>query len=239
VTSAPITVTQAAGSTPAQEGPQPAQGRRSLADDVDEILRAIYTRSKIGWSQVVAVSSAGAGEGKTALSVGLAAVVAQDFHERRVVVVETALHGPVFARDFGCDATPGLIDCILGRATIAAPVRQTAIGNLWLMPSGGPPPGSERLLRGKGLADTILALREQCDLVVIDAPPILTDSDSGPVLGLADSVIIVARAGVTSAADVHRAIAEIDPQKLRGVVLNDAHSSIPAWLRGTLHVGER
>jgi Mrp family chromosome partitioning ATPase len=84
-----------------------------------------------------------------------------------------------------------------------------------------------------------LALREQCDLVVIDAPPILTDSDSGPVLGLADSVIIVARAGVTSAADVHRAIAEIDPQKLRGVVLNDAHSSIPAWLRGTLHVGER
>lgn len=220
-------------------GPRPAPGRRTLADDVDELLRGIYTRSKIGWSQVVAVSSAVAGEGKTALSIGLAAVVAQDFHERRVVVVETALGHPVFARDFGFTAAPGLVECILGRASVAEAVRPTAIGNLWLMPSAGPAPGSERLLRGNGLGETIAALRAQFDLVVLDAPPTLTDSDSAPVMSLADSVIVVVRAGVTGGADVERAVRDIDPRKLRGIVLNDAHSSIPKWLRGTLRVGER
>src|SRR5438132_6479986 len=57
----------------------------------DELFRSIYTRAAAGFgrAEVVAVSSAINGEGKTTVGVGLAVTLAQDFPDRRVLLVET------------------------------------------------------------------------------------------------------------------------------------------------------
>src|SRR6185436_15825172 len=81
--------------------PQPLRGlqrhagggqdqRDWLFAGADELFRNLYTRAGIGFtSEVMAVSSAIAGEGKTTVSLGLAVTVAQDYPERRVLLVET------------------------------------------------------------------------------------------------------------------------------------------------------
>src|SRR5260370_754772 len=80
----------------------------------DELFRGIYTRAGTGFAaEVLAVCSALAGEGKTTVGVGLAVTIAQDFPDRRVLLVETDLRRPVLAEDFGIDSSPGLLDCLV------------------------------------------------------------------------------------------------------------------------------
>src|SRR5438094_7332903 len=65
--------------------------RQWLVPGADELFRGIYTRAGIGASEVIAITSAIAGEGKTAISLGLGVTLAQDCPERRVLMVETDL----------------------------------------------------------------------------------------------------------------------------------------------------
>src|SRR5947207_14143009 len=81
--------------------------REWLFAGADELFRNLYTRAGIGFtSEVLAVSSAIAREGKTTVSLGLAVTVAQDYPERRVCLVETDFQRPTLAADFGVDPTP-------------------------------------------------------------------------------------------------------------------------------------
>jgi capsular exopolysaccharide synthesis family protein len=206
--------------------------REWLFTGADELFRGLYTRAGIGFaSEVLMVSSALAGEGKTTVSLGLALTVAQDYPERRVVLVETDVQRPSLANDFAVEATPGLVDCVLGEEPIEAAFRPSFLDNLHLVPVGGPVRGNGRALRSSRMAALIDALRQTYDLVVLDSPALLVNSDSVMLSDLADGAILVVRAGVTPAATVAKAIEQIDESKLRGVVLNGSKSAIPGWLR--------
>ncbi len=63
-------------------------------------------------------------------------------------------------------------------------------------------------------------MRQSYDVVILDLPPILTNSDAILLTDLADGVICVVRAGVTPVALVNRAVEQLEEGKLRGVVLN-------------------
>jgi polysaccharide biosynthesis transport protein len=203
-----------------------------LFNGADELFRGLYTRAGIGFaSEVLMVSSALAGEGKSTVSLGLALTVAQDYPERRVVLVETDVDRPSLAHDFGVEPTPGLVDCVLGDAPIELAFRPSYLDNLHLVPVGGPHRGPGRALRSSRMAALIDALRQSYDLVVLDAPALLVNSDSVMLSDLSDGAILVVRAGVTPAPTVARAIEQIDESKLRGIVLNGSQSSIPGWLR--------
>jgi len=206
--------------------------REWLFTGADELFRGLYTRAGIGFaSEVLMVSSALAGEGKTTVSLGLALTVAQDYPERRVVLVETDVQRPSLAGDFGVEPNPGLVDCVLGDDPIEAAFRPSFLDNLHIVPVGGPARGHGRALRSSRMAALVDALRQTYDLVVLDSPALLVNSDSVMLSDLADGAILVVRAGVTPAPTVAKAIEQIDESKLRGVVINGSKSAIPGWLR--------
>jgi capsular exopolysaccharide synthesis family protein len=208
------------------------QQREWLFTGADELFRGLYTRAGIGFgSEVLAVSSAIAGEGKTTISLGLAVTVAQDYPERRVLLVETDFQQPTLAADFGVEASPGLLDCILDDEPVELAFRTTYLDNLHLLPVGGPAPGTGRALRSSRMAALVDSLRQTYDLIVIDAPAILVNSDSVMLIDLADGAILVVRSGLTPSPIVNKAVEQIDESKLRGIVLNGSHSAIPGWLR--------
>jgi capsular exopolysaccharide synthesis family protein len=212
--------------------PFSVQPRDWLFAGADELFRNIYTRAGIGFtSEVLAVSSAIAGEGKTTVSLGLAVTVAQDYPERRVLLLETDFQRPTLADDFGVEPTPGLVDCILGHEPLELAFRGSFLDNLHLLPVGGPAPGPGRALRSTRMATIMDSLRQSYDLVVVDAPSLLVNSDSVMLMDLADGAVLVVRSGVTPASMVGKAIEQIDETKLRGVVLNGSRSAIPGWLR--------
>ncbi len=203
-----------------------------LFKDCDELFRGIYTRAGTGFAaEVLAVCSAVVGEGKTTVSVGLAVSIAQDFPDRRVLLVETDLQRPILADDFGIQSSPGLLDCLVNKEPLLAAVRPTFLANLHIVPAGVAASGRGRPLRSSHMAAVVDAMRQSYDVVILDLPAILANSDASLLTDLADGVICVVRAGITPVAMVNRAVEQIDPSKLRGVVINGTDSAIPGWLR--------
>ena len=100
----------------------------------DEVFRGIYTRAGLGLPEVVLVSSAIIGEGKTTVALGLATALAEDFPERRVLLVETDLQQSVLAADFALETSPGLADVLLDGLPLEEACRPTLVPNLDLLP---------------------------------------------------------------------------------------------------------
>ncbi len=74
-------------------------------------------------------------------------------------------------------------------------------------------------------------LRERYDIIILDTPALLANSDAQLLTDLADGIIFVVRAGVTPKPLVDKALAQLERAKLRGVVLNATRSSVPNWMR--------
>lgn len=226
------------GAAPAVIGRHPgAVVREWLFPGGDEFFRAIYTRSSIG-AETMAVCSAIAGEGRTTISLGLGVTIAQDYPERRVLVVETEIQRPVLADDFDLDPGPGLADCLLSGQPVHMAYRPTFLENLQLVPAGGPVANASRVLRSSRMAAAVELMRQTHDVVILDTPAVLANSDALLLTDLADGIIFVVRAGVAPAPLVAKAIEQLDEDKLRGVVLNEAHSAVPVWLRRLCGFGD-
>jgi capsular exopolysaccharide synthesis family protein len=206
--------------------------REWLVPGGDDLFRTIYTRAGTGFaSEVVAVCSAIVGEGKTTVGIGLAVTIAQDFPYRRVLLVETDLQRPVLADDFGTHLSPGLIDCLINGEPLLGACRPTFLENLHVVPAGAIASTPGRPLRSSRMAAVVDAMRQSYDVIILDLPAILANSDAILLTDLADGVICVVRAGSTPMALVNRAVEQIEQSKLRGIVINGSGSAVPDWLR--------
>jgi capsular exopolysaccharide synthesis family protein len=205
--------------------------RQWLLPGADEWFRGIYTRAGVAAPEVLVICSAISGEGKTTVGIGLAVTLATDFPDRRVLVVEADLERQVLAEDFALEPGPGLVGCLTRGESPQAACRPTALPNLDILPAGGPVDYPGRVLRSSRLPTLLDSLRDSYDLVVVDTPALLVNSDAQLLADLGDGVVLVVRAGVTPTHLVTRALEQVDGTRLRGVVLNATRSSIPSWMR--------
>ena len=197
----------------------------------EELFRSLYTGFEAGSGNSFAVCSAVQGEGKTTVCLGLGIAIAQDLPDRRVVIVETDLWRPVLAKDFGIEPTPGLVDCLLDRQPTAAALRPTSLDNLSLLVAGNAVSSGQRLLRSARMPQVIEELKRTHDVVILDTPAALVHSEVALLTRMIEEVIFVVRTGVTPARDLATALGRLQGSKIRGVVVNDAHSSVPNAVR--------
>lgn len=202
----------------------------------DELFRYLYTGFDIASGTSLAVCSAVQGEGKTTVALGIAVALAQDLPDRRVVVVETDLWRAVLARDFGLAAYPGLVDCLLERQSVASALRPTAIDNLSLLVAGSQVSSPQRLLRSTRMPELLETLRRTHDVVIVDTPAALVHSEVSLVARMVEDVIFVVRTGVTPARELGAALGRVQAANLRGIVVNDARSSVPGLVRRVVRV---
>jgi Mrp family chromosome partitioning ATPase len=174
------------------------------------------------------------GEGKTTMSLGLAIAIAQDRPDRRVVVVETDLWRAVLARDCGLPTSPGLVDVLLDRQTVATALRSTTLDNLSLLVAGTDIASPQRLLRSSRMPEVLETLRRSFDVVIVDTPAALAHSEVGLVARMVEEVIFVVRTGVTPSRELGTALSRIQGANLRGIVVNDARSAVPRGVRRLL-----
>jgi Mrp family chromosome partitioning ATPase len=160
----------------------------------------------------------------------MAVTLAQDFPSRRVLLVETDPQRAVLAEDFGVEPSPGLMHCLVDELPLQMACRPTYLDNLHIVPSGASASIIGRPLRSSQMAALVEDMRQTYDVVILDLPPILANSDAVLLTDLADGTIYVVRAGVTPMPLVNRALEQLEESKLRGVVLNGTDTAIPGWL---------
>jgi Mrp family chromosome partitioning ATPase len=79
------------------------------------------------------------------------------------------------------------------------------------------------------MRDLIQYLEPEFDHIIIDTPPVLSVTDAALLSALADSTLLVIRAGMTSRAALRRAhdvLAHVDA-RIMGVILNAADFTEP------------
>ncbi|MGC2742373.1 MAG: polysaccharide biosynthesis tyrosine autokinase [Candidatus Angelobacter sp.] len=193
---------------------------------ISEAYRALRTSLLLASAgappKVLVVTSASPGEGKTTTSVNTAIVMAQS--GRKVLLVDADMRRPTSHMRFGVPNGNGLSACLAGTAvTEAATITVDVLPNLHVLPAGQIPPNPSELIGSDAMRRLLESWRADYDHIIIDSPPVLAVTDAVILATMADSVIVVARSGVTGSQSLCRArdILRKVHARIAGVVVND------------------
>jgi tyrosine-protein kinase len=170
--------------------------------------------------QRVLITSTLAGEGKTTVAVNLAAGIAAT--DLRVLLIEADLRKPTLKNYFPDFQGVGLSEVLSGQADLEEAVWNTDIPNFFIVMSGRLPPNPSELLGSQRMADILDLASKIADVIIIDTPPALPVTDATALAPQSDGVVLVVRAGQTSAhkaLDVARSF-ERNGVRVLGIALN-------------------
>lgn len=201
--------------------PDPVDARLVLAHDPTGAQARSYRllRHRLlvaGDPQVITVTSAMIGEGKTTLAANLALSLAED-SPGSVLLLDGNLRRPDVATLFGLDHLDEILSVEAPEPYRVVAVESTKL-HLGMAPGGGT--ADARLDRVQ-LAEILVELRQTYQYVVVDAAAIKDAADAHIAAEVADGVVVAARAHVSRRAVIASAIEEIAPASILGVVLLD------------------
>ncbi|MEP9382459.1 polysaccharide biosynthesis tyrosine autokinase [Nocardioides cheoyonin] len=170
--------------------------------------------------KVFVVTSAIPNEGKTSTAANLAISLAQA--GVRTLLVEGDLRRPKAHRVLGLDRAVGLTDLLVGNIKLDDALQLHLPSSLDFLPSGRIPPNPAELLQSNAMAELLLELRKQYDVIIIDAPPLLPVTDGALLATSADGALLVVRHGAVARDQVRHSIERLQQvdATLVGVLLN-------------------
>jgi polysaccharide biosynthesis transport protein len=171
----------------------PHERPRTLISEAYRSLRTALLLSSARELKAIAVTSAVAGEGKTATTCNLAVVLAQ--LGRQVLIVDCDLRKPRVHQVFHVSNRVGLVNQLTAAVDPESLFLPTEVPNLWVTPSGPIPPNPSELLASDRMREWLKAVRAHFDFVVIDTPPALAVTDATVVGMLVDGVVLTLRSG--------------------------------------------
>jgi capsular exopolysaccharide synthesis family protein len=169
----------------------------------------------------IAIASANAGEGKSNVSINLAAVTAMSLG-RRVLLIDCDLRRPMVQRSLGLEPKHGLAEILMGRATPDEAIIEVEGTTLDVIGVRAQPQNPSELLASSKMRELVNEMSERYDRVFLDTPATLGLPDSKIVSELCDGCLLVVRAGETSRDDVESALEVLDRRRIVGLVLNGA-----------------
>lgn len=154
----------------------------------------------------VLVTSAGPGEGKTTIALGLALGAAMS--GERVLLIEADLRDPSLNESLRRETPVGLSTVLadpavkLSDAILEIPAREIAESapetTLDVLPAGPIPPSPTALVQSPAMRDLLAKAESEYDFVVVDTPPILLVADAIPLVPRVSGVLAVSGLGVST-----------------------------------------
>lgn len=184
------------------------------------IRTALYFTTRGERHKVIQITSPNPGDGKTTLSVNLAACIAQS--GKTVLLIDADFRRPKIHKMLGVSSKLGMSSVIQGDAELLDAIQATEVANLWCMPCGPRPENPAELLTSHKLDDLLAILREKYDFVLVDTPPMLAVTDPGTVAPRVDGVLLTIRINKRTRTEALRATAMLSTlgANVLGVVVN-------------------
>ncbi len=190
-----------------------------------ESLRSLRTALRFGLgdarNNIVMLTGPSAGIGKTFTSVNLAAVVGAS--EKRVLLVDTDLRNGGIHQYFGQERGKGFSELIRGRCGFDEAVRRNVLPNVDVITTGTLPRNPAEALLSPRTVELLQTWSDSYDLVLLDTAPVLTMSDPMALAPYAGTVLLLARAEVTTSAELDEAARRLTRAggHVTGVIFND------------------
>lgn len=208
----------------------PNAPRSQIADQYRVIKRPLIANamgkgtSPIVNGNLIMVTSAVAGEGKSFNALNLALSIATELNNT-VMLVDADVARPSILRMLGLPASRGLLDLLVDdKADLSQVLLRTNIDKLTLLPSGTPHPRATELLASDAMNTLIadIARRYSDRIVIFDSPPLLLTTESRVLATHMGQIVVVVHAEKTLRNDVQHALATIESCPVKMMVLNQA-----------------
>jgi len=173
-------------------------------------------------ANMIMVTSALAGEGKTFTSINLAMSIATEM-DRTVLLVDADVAKPDVTARLGVAAEKGLIDVLLDDGlTLPDVLLRTDIPKLTLLPSGSRHVHSTELLASERMRQLTLELSSRYSdrIVIFDTPPLLLTSEARVLAGLMGQIVLVVEESITPQHFVKEAAESLQDNEIVGIVMN-------------------
>lgn len=202
----------------------------TLTDPQSAAAEAYRTlRTNIEYSSVdepvrtLLVSSAAPTEEKSSTVANLAVAMADG--ERPVILVDADLRRPAQHTLFGLNNDKGLTNLFRSDEALHTPPLQTVPNSsLKILTSGPLPPIPSQLLAAKKMGVVVEKLAELAEVVIFDAPPIITVNDASLIASQVDGVLLIVKASGSKRDHVKAAKDRLEKVNARliGAVLTNA-----------------
>ncbi len=183
-------------------------------------LRHLQDRQPI---KRVVISSAVPEEGKTLVATNLGISLAKHTSQK-VLLIEGDLHKPALAERMGLSLRQGLSEWLVDGQPLTQYLYHVDNINLWILPAGVPHEHPLGILQSAKFLDSLSALTELFDWILIDAPPLLPLADVSFWVRQADGLLLVVRRGKAGRKLLQKGLETLDNPRILGVVLNDTHA---------------
>ncbi len=217
-------------------GKMPKTARTGMLMHYYESIRAL--RNAIGLMEFggagfhsILLTSASAGEGKSITAANLA--FSYGLLGWKVLLIDADLRHPSLHKFYEKPLTSGLAEVLEDKCKWKDSLIKVAREQLYLLPAGLISDSSPDLI-ATGLRSLMQEVYTEYDLVIVDAPP-LGVAESLQLAALADAVLVVAKAGSTSAKHVSSAYTSLARARAHviGLVMNDVAENDAQSLYGS------
>jgi exopolysaccharide/PEP-CTERM locus tyrosine autokinase len=209
----------------------PAIPRSAIAEEYRMIKRPLLTNiaghsaAPIKNANLIMVTSALQGDGKTFSSINLALSIAME-KDKTVLFVDADTAKAEAGRVLGVPpGSPGLIDVLENKGiNVGDVILPTNVEKLRILPAGNIHAHSNELLASDAMRRLMLELSERYPdrVVVFDSPPLLLTTEAGVLANLMGQIVFVVGAETTPQNAVTQAMEHIGQDKTVGLVLNRA-----------------
>jgi len=191
-------------------------------------------------NNLVLVTSALPGEGKTFASLNLALSIVRD-RELRVVLVDGDVARPGLTPSLGLSGRAGLIDALEDTSRdVSSITYQTDVEGLFFVPAGNYNPHAPEFFAGSHMPVLMESLSRRVGrgVVIFDSPPLLATNEAQVATRFAGQVLIVVRASETDQQAVLDALALVDKDAPVSAVLNRCKPSLLSRYYGQYYYSE-
>jgi len=195
---------------------------KSIASEAFRALRAnlqfIQTADE---SMLISVTSTISGEGKTTVSVNLAAIIS--LTGKKTIVLNMDMRRPTLHKKFALSNEQGMSTVLSGKATLEDAIQHSEHENLDMIASGPIPPNPSELANSKEMLEVIEKLKEEYDVIIMDTPPLGLVADAVSLMRMSDVTLYVLRSAYSKKIYVEDMQHRIEKHEIKSLslLLND------------------
>jgi protein-tyrosine kinase len=206
----------------------PDQGRTQIAEQFRVIKRPLLTNAfnkgpgMIKNGNLIMVTSALAGEGKSFCTVNLAMSIAMEM-DRTVLLVDADVARPSIPKILGVGTERGLLDILVEEdLTLADVLIKTDVEKLTLLTAGRRHSHSTELLASRNMEELLKELAERYAdrIVIFDSPPLLLTSEARVLASQMGQIVLVVEAETTSQQAVKETLRQIESCDVVNLIYN-------------------
>jgi capsular exopolysaccharide synthesis family protein len=201
--------------------------KSSIAESFKILRTNVQFALKINDPKSILITSSGEGEGKTTVSINLAASFAKAGF--KTLIIDTDLRIPMQHKIFELPNEIGLSSYLNGECNYKDTIRSAQIENLEIITAGPIPPNAAELLSSKKMPELMKLLKETYNIIICDSAPINVVADTQIISPLVDGTLVVVSAGNTRKAEFKKTLESLEYANIIGVVLNVITKSVDKY----------